>query len=432
MKEIQDITAVVCDFGSFESLADKLSESYGTVYYHSPIEAEFKELAPCCKGVGLDRVIRLDDYMDPTVFNTVDLWIFPDIGYGGFQKYLRSIGKPVWGSMGASDLEEYRTRFLQVLKQIGLPTFKSVRIDGLSRLSDHLKKVSNKWVKVNRYRGDRETFKHIDYVHSVPILNELSVKWGPLADTIVFVVQDDIPTDIEIGYDGWLIDGQFPAESFQGYEAKNELYLGSLLKYDDLPNGVRQVNEVFAPVLAQYGYRNFIATEVREKDGVPYFIDPTNRMAGQTMEHQLETCTNIAKIILAGANGEIVQGEFNARFAAEATMHYTLDTGWKTIRVPNEARPWSKFYHYCIYDDAYHFPPHKTDEVGVVVGTGDTPTEAIDNLKEHFALFENEPLRIEVAGFVDLVSSIESAEEQGVEFSDQPLPEPAEIMSNGE
>jgi hypothetical protein len=236
---------------------------------------------------------------------------------------------------------------------------------------------------------------------------------------------------LEVGYDGWMItapDGSplFPESSFQGYEKKNQLYLGAEMPYTDLPEAILTVNEKFAPVLAEYGYRNFVANEIRVKDKVPHFIDPTDRMAGQTMEHLLRTCTNLPKVIWKGANGELVRPEFEKPFAAEATIHYHSNDdggGWKTFRMPEEAEDWVSLYRFCYKDGAYHFPPHKCDELGVVSGSGDTVEEAMNDMKEHFELIKDEPVSIELSGFADLLKQIEDAKKEGIPFSDKPLPD---------
>lgn len=431
MKEAKDITCLVVDYGTFICLAEKLSESYKKVYYHSPCEQEYRDLGDFCIGDGIPNVERLNEIFDDTdVFNLIDLFVFPDIGYGGLQRYLRSLGKKVWGSMGADKLELSRTGFIKTLKKLDLPVVESVTIRGLTNLSEHLKENDFKWIKINDWRENMETWYHIDYLHSQRKLEDMAVTFGGLKEGVTFVVQDKIESDAEIGYDGWSVGGKFPSKSYQGYELKNELYLGSLLSYEDLPEPVRFVGEAFSPVLKEFGYQNFFATEIRMADDTPYFIDPTMRMPGQTGEQMLETCTNLADVIWAGANGELIEPEYCALFAAEATMHYKGDgDGWKVLNVPDKAKQWVKLCQYCIGDDdAYHFPPHANDEVGIIMGLGDTIEGAIEALKANFEHMKEEPVSIHVEGFSELLQSIQSAEKQGLEFTDQEIPEPASVL----
>lgn len=437
--KIEDLHVHIQDAGSFLPLAQMFSKVARKTTYYSPMDQEFLGIERCVIGDGFDGFEREDEYLDPDFIKSVQLWVFPDQGYGGFQRYLRSIGKLVWGSMGASELELYRTRFLKVLNEVGLPVVHSVAIRGLTKLAEHLKSVENKWVKINRYRDNMETWHHQDYDHSERELERLSLCFGPLKEHVTFVVQDAIdgtPDEpvIEAGYDGWCIErdgvAQFPKTSFQGVEKKNQLYLGSQLDYDELPEQIKIVNEKFGKALAEYQYRNFFATEIRIKGDEFSFIDPTCRMAGMTQEHLIKTCTNLPDVILAGAQGNVINPEFENPFAAEATIHYKSANeteGWKTFKMSDEASEFVKLYRCCYADGVYHFPPHHSDELGVVIGNGPTPEDAIENMKDHFEMISDEPVSIELSGFADLIEDIEKAQEHGVPFSDKPMPDPADV-----
>lgn len=411
-------------------MALRLAEACKKVYYYSPYEQEFLTAARCITGDGMPSIERLDHPLCPDVLPDIDLFVFPDIGFGGMQKHLRGLGKAVWGSMGADELELMRTKFVGLLRKLDMPLAESVTVKGVFNLWEHLQKVTNKWVKVNRFRADMETWKHYDATHSARKMEELLHTWGPLAGEIMFVVQDEISDAQEVGFDGWCIDGQYPPESFQGYEKKNELYLGSMLPEARWPEEVRYVNEKFAPVLADYDYRNFWATEIRVKDKTPYFIDPTARMPGQTGEQLLRTCENLPEIIWKGAHGEIVAPVWTAHYAAEATMHYTGGDAdsWKTLVVPKDAEPWTMLYHCCGLGGAYHFPPSKVDELGIVMGLGDTLEEAIKQLAENIELFKECPVRFNTNELPELIAQIQEAEDAGIEFSDKPLPSPESVL----
>ncbi len=436
MKAVEEVTACVIDFGSFISVADKLGERMAQVYYHSPFEIEFQNVRDVIKGCGLDHATRLDDPLDPDVLNSIDLFVFPDIGFSGLQKHLRALGKAVWGHMGATELELYRTKFLEVIESVGLPIVDSIPIKGLTALADYLKEHDRKWIKIDRFRGNMETWHHIDYAHSIRRLETLAVSFGGYREEVMFIVQDELESDMEVGYDGWSVDGEFPNASFQGYEKKNELYLGAVLAANDLPKEIQTVNEAMSPILQGYGYRCWWATEIRIADGVPYFIDPTARMPGQTGEHQLETCDNLAEVIWYGTQGIVVQPKFNALYALEATLHYDgephdpeiKDAAWKILDLPEEARRWIKLYYYSKIDGLYHFLPHHTDEVGIIMGRGDTIEDGLTHLVENLELIKHLPLHAEVDGFTDLLKEVEAATEQGVRFGSGGVPSPEIVL----
>lgn len=433
MKSVSDITVCTVDYGKFIWLSEKMGEKCKKSYYYSPFEWEFEDVYQAVRGDGLFYCERIDEFMEPEILKEIDLFIFPDIGYGGLQRYLRSIGKSVWGSMGASELELYRTRFISMVKKAGLPMVNSVKKTGITQLADHLKQVKDKWIKINRYRAVTETWHHQDYQHSQQKLDSMAVRLGGLKEHAVFVVQDTIDSDVEIGYDGWTVDGKFPQSSFQGYEFKNESYLGSVLPFKKLPEQVKRVNEAMESMLKAYEYRNFIATEIRVKDDVPYFIDPTLRMPGLTGDHLVESCTNLAEVIWSGANGELIEPEFLCEFAAVATLHCKTHVSgeWFSLKIPEEVRRYVKLYHYCIADDIYHFipsPPMDCDEPGVVIGLGDSIEGAIDHLKKNMELLKDEPLSVDIDSFSDLLKQIHTAEDEGMEFTDQKVPEPSVVM----
>lgn len=440
MKTIEETVACVMDYGSFVGLADAMGRRCKKVYYHSPFEQEYLCVQRCVVGDGAERFTRLDEPLDPDRLREIDLFLFPDIGMGGLQRHLRhDCGKLVWGHMGLSDLELYRTRFIQMLRKLGLPVVNSVSIRGVTALAEHLKGVENKWIKINRYRENCETWKHQDFEHSRGELERLAFVFGPLKDIVpMFVVQDEIEGDedepvLEIGYDGWSVDGEFPPASFQGYEKKNELYLGSLLPYEEQPEEIRVVNKAFAPVLSEAGYRNFWATEILVKAARAHFIDPTTRQAGQTMEHLYNTCKNLPEVILAGARGEVLTPVFDANFAAEATLHYKAANkgeNWQTVRIPEEAEKWVSGYHYCVADGAWHIAEHGTDEIGVISGIGDSVQGSIDGLNENFDALADEPVEIHTAGFADLIEQIQDAQKEGLKFTDGPVPKPAAVIES--
>jgi len=431
MKPVSDVTAVIVDHGYYVSLAEALSRTFKKTYYSSPSDKEFQCAADAVFGDGLETVERTDNFLDPEVLKEIDLFIFPEIGFAPLQKLLRSLGKAVWGSFDATYLEVYRQQFLDFVKECGLPVPPSTKITGLSNLSAFLKDKKDKWVKVDRFRGDAETFHWIDADYGEAKMNELAMKFGGVKELIGFVVQDPIKATAEVGFDGWTVGGAYAGSSFAGYEAKNELYLGSVRQYSQLPKEIRQVNSAIAPKLKELGYRNFIATEIRVgEDKKPYYIDATNRMPGQTGEQLQETCANLADMIWHGANGELLEPKWNYRFAASATMHYDacVENHWKTLRVPKEVKQWVKAAHYCEVDGVLQFPPSPSDELGVVIGCGNSITETLAHLRKNIDALGDAPVSFQLDGFHDLLDDIREAQKKGMKFTDGAIPKREDIL----
>lgn len=427
----KDVTACVVDYGTFICLAEKLAETYKKVYYYTPTSQEFYSITDLVKADGLSNVERVFDIFAPEFLEEVDLFIFPDIGYGGLQNHLRHLGKAVWGSMGADALECIRTEFLNVLEKLGLPVIHTEKVIGLTALREHLEDVENKWIKVDKYRGNMETWHHLDMEHSAQELDRLAIEFGGMKETVNFVVQDYIETDIETGYDGWCVDGQFPEQSFQGYEKKDELYLGSVLATDQLSEQIKLINSAMAPVLKEYSYRNFFATEIRVKDDVPYFIDPTLRMPGMTGEQLTETCANLAEVIWCGAHGILIEPKFKYKFAASATLHFKTKNakdGWMLLKVPEKIKQWVKLSHHVQLEDMHHFPPKDNNELGLIIGVGDTIQDAIKMVVKNVEAMKPEPVYCELDGYTELLNDIKEAKKYGIFFTSDPLPDISNIL----
>lgn len=431
LKDVKDVIACVIDYGTFICVADTLSKTMKKVYSYNFTAEEFYCIGDLCKATGLKNVDRTNDIFSPEILDTIDLFIFPDIGYEGLQKHLKSIGKAVWGSMGVDAIEILRDEFLELLKKLGLPVINSVPIKGVKNLREHLGKVKNKHIKVNIYRKNMETWHHIDIEHSQSELNRLDTEFGGLEDIVDFIVQDDIDTKVETGYDGWSIDGQWPMYCSQGYERKNQLYLAALVEYEKVPDEIKEINEAIAPLLKKYHYRNFWATEIRCKGDKNHFIDPTPRMPGMSGEQFMMTCENIAEVMWKGANGIMVGPKFNAKVVAAATIYctdYIDDKHWMVLDIPEKVRPYAKLWHYCFHNGKFHWPPKDNNELGLVLGAGDSIREAIEHLKKNIELLKDEPVKFELHGFKNILEDIIEAEKHGIYFNGQEIPDISDLV----
>ncbi len=176
--------------------------------------------------------------------------------------------------MGA-ELELDRPKSKEASKKLGIDIGPYKVIMGLDALRKHLKANDDQWVKVSSTRGDMETFGAKTYQHVEPRLDELEHNLGAKKKIMEFTVEQGIPDAIETGYDGYCIDGKYPKGAMTGVEVKDEAYLMKTVRWQDLPEMVRSVNQKLAPALKRYGYRGFISTEVRCcEDGKAYLIDP--------------------------------------------------------------------------------------------------------------------------------------------------------------
>lgn len=431
MSETSDKTVCVFDHGLFVELAVRLSREFKRVLYFTPWSKGFPLLNDCVIGDGLQEIERIQDIWEH--INEIDLFVFPDIQEAGLQAHLYKMGKLVWGSRFGDSLELKRAQFKDTLSKMDLPVGKWRSIRGLWNLRQYLGDNDDKWIKISKYRGCMESWHHETWQKSLPMLDHLAVQFGPVQNAIPFIVEDPLPTEIEVGYDGFCIDGHFPSLGIQGYEIKDEALIGSVQKYSDMPKEVLTINEALAPVLRSFQYRNFFSTEIRVLNGKPYFIDPCCRCPSPSIEVQYELWSNLGECIWQGAAGNLVDPIPVAQFGVEAIIDHKGDySRWRVLNIPDEVRQWTKLFWYTKHDGLYGIPPfpHVGDAVGVVVGIGNTIEQAIDHLKGNVDVLteKQDSLTVHVHALSDALEKIQEAEKKGIEFTKKEVPNPEIVM----
>lgn len=430
-KDLSEVVACVIDRGTFFPVAQRLARDYKKVYYHRPNGESFKTFAQCCMGTGHPDVEYCPDFWQ--IKSEVDLFVFPDVGDIGVQLELMSQGFPVWGSKGAGDLEECREKWMEVCQEIGLPMPPTEEIVGLTNLKLFLKEHDYKdwFVKISRFRGDMETWEARGEHQVNNKLSVLDQKFGPFRDTIKFYVQQKIETEIEAGSDTYNVHGLFPQEVILGYEKKAESYFATVKKTADMAPEVWSCSEKIQRVLAEHNYSNFVSSEVRVADGESFWLDPCFRCPSPAGEEQLEMYENFGEIVWQGAHGVLVQPRWAATFCGEAIISYSGDReGWKSLRIEEDLKPFVKLYASAHAEDGVcHFPQSQDPEaIGCAVGMGDSPAEVLDMLKDIREALKGEPVTLLIEPLADLFKEIQEAEKQGIEFTEQPLPEVEEVL----
>lgn len=432
MKSLSDITACVVDNGLFVPLALKLAQTYKRVLYMTNCKKGFANLNERIIGDGYAEVERIKDFWP--IKRDIDLFIFPDIEDSGLQLELESQGFPVWGSRTGDSYEMNRELFMKTLSELDLEVPNFTKVTGLTELSEHLLDKEDKYLKISEYRGTMETFHWRSWREDEGFLDSMAVKLGPAKELLPFLVFDAIETDLEIGGDTYCVDGQFPSLMVNGLEWKDKGYLGAVTKREDMPEHIQQVMEAFAPLLKNAGYKNAWSIELRVKDDKAYPTDPCHRFPCPANGAQMELLTNQPEIIWAGAHGELVEAEMGDDFAAECVLTSKSEKhSWGVVDFPKELRPHIKCGGSCEIDGRICFPPDDShgDEIGWLVATGDSIESVADTMKEYAALLPD-GVSANTQSLFDLLKEAHSAEEQGIEFGDDKIPEPEIALDNGE
>ena len=376
-------TVLIWDNGIFTEIAVTLSRTFGRVLYYVPWTSGMPKSNALLIGEGLDGVERVASPWSH--FDEVDLWVFPDVYDGDLQEWLAGQGKRVWGCRMGCELEIDRPKSKEASKKLGIDIGPYKVVTGLDALRKHLKAHDDQWVKISGTRGDMETFGAPTYVEAETRLDELEHKLGALKKVMKFTVEQGIPDAVETGYDGYVIDGKFPKAAMTGVEVKDEAYLMKTVRWSELPDQVRSVNEKLAPALKRYGYRGFISTEVRcTEDGKAYLIDPCCRAGSPPNELYQVMMSNMAEAMWYGAGGTLIEPEFKAKWGAEVLLiSEWADENWMHVTFPEEVRENVKLRNFCVIEGEYYVIPQWTGsaEIGAVVALGDTPDDAIAEVK---------------------------------------------------
>lgn len=429
MSDLSSKVALVADNGLFAGFAQTLSREFGRVLYWTPWWSAFPKSNDRLIGAGVPGIERVNELFD--VIESVDIFVFPDVYMADLQVYLESQNKRVWGGRYGEELELDRWGLKKFLAKVGLPVPPGVRIIGLAKLREYLKSHDDQWVKVSLVRGDFETRHAQNYRLIEPWLDHLEHKLGAKKFIEEFIVEESIEPAIEVGYDGFTVDGQWPEAAIFGYEIKDCGYIGVVRPYEKLPEPVRDVNKALESALARYRYRGNISTEIRyTPEGKSFLIDPCARLGSPPSEVYQELYENWGEIVWEGASGTVAKPKPVAKYAVEALIHSSwADKEWAPIYIPDDIRRWVKLRNHTVIDGKDYVVPQDVGlpEIGAVVGIGDTLMNAIIACRDNAAKVEGFDIEIKLGAIDEALQEIEQASQLGIEFTEDPLPTREEV-----
>jgi hypothetical protein len=238
-----------------------------------------------------------------------------------------------------------------------------------------------------------------------------------LRNEIEFVVENEIKSLIEIGYDGFIINGQYPKNAFLGLEVKDACYLGKTLPYDELPKPMRIINEKMAPYFNDY--RMFYSNEIRFTNKTTGFLtDPTQRLPTPPSEIYQELISNLAEICWYGAQGELIEPKYNAKYAGEVLINsYLLEHGIEQqIEYPKSIENNIKLRYHCKINGRYVCISQNMSEVGAVVAIGDSINEVVEKLKDYCSKIQGNDLTFKIDKIESAVEEVKKLDSIGLKF----------------
>ena len=417
---LKDKTVLFYDNGLFLGIAQRISQDFKRVLYYSPWKSAFPKSKLTMVGHGIDGIERINEFWD--YVDEADLIVFPDVYDGDIQLQLRRMGKRVFGGGKGEEMELFRYEMNEHMKELNLPVAKIEKVIGLKKLRESLKKKENQYVKISIFRGNFETFHHINYKLSEPILDELEHKLGAEKEIMEFIVEESIDGEdiVETGFDGFTIDGQFPKKALFGYEIKDLGYIIQTKDYDKISPLITGFNDAVSETFRKYQYRGFFSTEIRVgKDKLPYQIDMCSRSGSPPNEIYQEIISNISEILWYGSEGVLIEPEYEAKYGIEVMIHSDwADENWQAVYFPEEIKRWVKWRNLTKINGTYYIVPmdNGLPEIGAVIAIGNSVEDCIKKVKGYAEQIEGYRLDIKIGSIDAMTDVIEKGKKIGISF----------------
>jgi len=409
-------TAIVYDHGLYTYLAQKLAEDYEKVYYYVAQDVPYPVSDLSEIGVGIPGIERIYDFHH--LKNTVDkentVFCFFDNYNWDLQQDLRASGFSVYG--GNDKLETDRIFFREALRRLRMPVAKYVVIQGVTAVMKHLEDKTDKYIKSSYYRGDFETYHFISMNHSRGFFDDLRYRLGLRAEKIKFIIEDPIK-GLEVGCDGFQLQGEMASHSTWGYEIKDGAYICKVEQ--TLPPIINKVNKKFQPLFAHLGYQGSYSNEIRLTDKrVPYFTDPCCRAASPPSELSCELYENFGEAIWILAHGGMPKLKPRAKYGAEIILKSGWhEKHWLHVEFPDKVSRWIKLKNVTRIDGKYHCIPNGNGGIfGAAIAIGDDPATCLKRVMKIAELVKAEELNYLEDAPAKCKEAISQGEELGLKF----------------
>lgn len=401
----------------FTQMAEAVVGDFARVLYYSVWETAFPLSRNYIPGTGLDGIERVDDFFD--ALDQADLVVFSDVGNGGLQEYLRRQGMPVFGSGAAAIVERDRWYLKSICQRYELNCAEAMPVTGIENLRMLLQAVTDEvHVKLTRFRGDTETFKHQDPADTERRLNELALKMEPYGDRAEFVVEQNIEGDpcVEVGADlPVTVAGAYPRDTTWGYEVKGEAYAG---RVGPLPERLRTVVDKLAPLLRSYAYRGALCTETRETNKGSFLLDFTARFGNPPSALQRFMIGNWGELMWEAAHGRLIEPVWNAPIGVQVELRSEYIEK-NPLRLSVDRWDRTVLYGHCEADGAhYAVSPAEGAECGAACGMGDTLAQAMAEAFEVAESVKGREIDWNVGALRELTEAIETGQALGIKWGD--------------
>jgi len=407
---------LVHDYGLFAVQAAALLDGgKNWVGYYTPWQSAFPSFADFIigQGLGMEKILYFFDHVDDA-----DVIVNFDVYGNDLIAFLRRKGYRVFGSGSGEILEDNRWFAKKLLKKIGLPVNNAVKIRGTTALREYLKKNKDKYVKIDIFRRDIESFHAKDYDSVELLLDEIDANLGPFKDVFDFIVEETISAEqsVEPGFDGFFNGKEFVKPYIIGYEIQKAFYIAKFVNQMPLP--MQNTLDKLTPILRQMDYRGAISIEEKVvSKNKSYVLDFCSRLPAPLSAGYVEWIRNFPELVWKISGKEDVKIKPVALYLGALPLESQhAQDNWVRILVDENLRNHVKFRKFVKQDGKYYAVKGLTSVV-VLVEWGKSIDEVFNKLKKLISKIEAYGLQTDAFGGLEIAKEeIEKGRQMGISF----------------
>lgn len=377
-EKYEDLNVLVVDTNLAIDHALRLAEDGCTVYYYVADMSAFPKLQDTISGEGFD-LNKISDMYE--VIDNIDLAIITDSCFPDLPQKLRdNYGISTIGSSPAlAEWENNRVKFLEDLDNLGIDTPESVLVKGVDKLYKyitelHLKEDEKVWIKINKYRGNIETFSVNSAEEAKTIL--MQAGFGPFLEMLEFIVQRE-SEGIEIGVDVFVSPNIIYEKYLYTIEYKGRGNIAIPCNnsgFDDVYNKIMKE-------IVKSNYRGNLSFEGFYNGDTYKVIDATPRFAYPCSTLWAKYIKNYTDVLLAVADNKDIDVEWDEGYYVQISLTTDKTDVWKMISFSDDLRKNIGFRRVVKKDNSYWFVPGDA-LVATVNVKRDTLEQAFNNADE--------------------------------------------------
>lgn len=415
-----NLTYLVMDCGLYCEQANALADGgKNRVLYFTPWWSKDPHYADYVIGKGfeyLEKILYFEDYIP-----IADCIVFFDVSGNAQCNYLRNTlpNKSIWGAGLGERLENDRLMLKKWCEQFNLPVNKYKVVTGITALKNYLKVNPNKYVKINIFRGDMESFYAKDYTSVEMKLIQIECAFGPHKEEYDFIVEDPIKTDVEVGFDGFFNGREFIEPYFIGYEYHKNLYVAHVT--DELPVPIEETLTAFQPLFTKMNYRGAMSTEekiVSEKEH--YFLDACMRLPNplSALYSNPDIIRNWPEVVEKVGRGQDVELDIEYKYVgAYGLTSLDADKQYLNITIDPKYRNDIRYQMVAGRKDGSNYSVPGWPIVAILTAGGNSVDEVLTKLKSQVDHVEAISIEKDEINAIDVIKDvIKKGESVGIPF----------------